>query len=52
MLPSEGLVDDITEMDATAVLSADGEVLPLAEKVSCSPVITLSFEAVCLIYFL
>ncbi|XP_025098007.1 LOW QUALITY PROTEIN: dynein gamma chain, flagellar outer arm-like [Pomacea canaliculata] len=34
MLPSEGLVDDITEMDATAVLSADGEVLPLAEKVN------------------
>ncbi|XP_055889444.1 dynein axonemal heavy chain 8-like isoform X3 [Biomphalaria glabrata] len=34
MLPSEGLVDDILMMDATAVLSADGEMLHLANKVS------------------
>lgn len=33
MLPSEGLVDDVNLMDATAVLSSDGEVLPLLEKV-------------------
>ena len=33
MLPSEGLVDDIIVMDATAVHSADGEVLTLLDKV-------------------
>ncbi|XP_076466964.1 uncharacterized protein LOC143298129 [Babylonia areolata] len=33
MLPSEGLVDDVIAMDATTVLSSDGEVLPLIEKV-------------------
>lgn len=34
MLPSEGLVNDMIVMDATAVLSEDGEMLKLAEKVS------------------
>ena len=33
MLPSEGLVDDVISMDATTVLSSDGEMLPLTEKV-------------------
>lgn len=34
MLPSEGIVSDTIVMDATAVLSADGEVLSLSENVS------------------
>ncbi|XP_070190368.1 uncharacterized protein [Littorina saxatilis] len=33
MLPSEGLVDDVLAMDASTVMSSDGEVLPLLEKV-------------------
>ncbi|XP_035829673.1 dynein heavy chain 5, axonemal isoform X2 [Aplysia californica] len=36
MLPSEGLVDDVIVMDATAVHSADGEVLSLIDKVTLS----------------
>ncbi|GFN75495.1 dynein beta chain, ciliary [Plakobranchus ocellatus] len=36
MLPSEGLVDDVIVMDATAVHSADGEVLTLLDKVTLS----------------
>lgn len=36
MLPSEGLVSDMIVMNATAVLSEDGEMLKLAEKVSLS----------------
>ncbi|CAL1527205.1 unnamed protein product [Lymnaea stagnalis] len=34
MLPSEGLVDDVIIMDATAVHSADGELLHLLDKVT------------------
>ncbi|CAG5121564.1 unnamed protein product, partial [Candidula unifasciata] len=34
MLPSEGLVSDTIVMEATAVLSEDGEILKLAEKVT------------------
>ncbi|XP_055954878.1 dynein axonemal heavy chain 8 [Patella vulgata] len=33
MLPSEGLVDDVTVMDAKAVHSADGEILILQDEV-------------------
>ncbi|BFZ10052.1 hypothetical protein BsWGS_13093 [Bradybaena similaris] len=45
MLPSEGLVNDMIVMDATAVQSEDGEMLKLAEKVTLAEEVEVWLEA-------